>query len=972
MNLPFSDTLNSVINQLFGPGLSQHARLITLSSAQTADLPESLVVERFHGQESVNDNFQFDIDALSVSTDLDLKQFIGTELTLRLLQADGSRRAWHGYCTQASWLGADGGLARYRLRLESFLAFLDRRRDSFLFQDMSVTDIASAVLKEYPQANFSLDVTQTLARREICTQYRESDYAFLRRILASEGLNFRFEHQQDGDDGQASGQQQARHKLIIFDRNAKAPDLPGGDTRIRFHRVAATESSDAITDFSAVRSVRSNAVALASWHPEKISSASAEESSSLDAGELPALPVYDGSGQQDFADQKAASDHALLMLQAIELQNKRFEGAGAVRQLCAGVQFALIQHERYPEGENRFMLLSVSHSARNNFDNNIAHVLDEVLPASLGQGLVSSPSPGTSSDDDLKAGTYRNSFVAVRDVVPVVPTAITERLKPTARGTQTALVTGLPDAAVTTDRNHRVKVQFHWQRGQAPNPGGLRETGNLDDKDGNAPGNDASGTWVRVAEAQSGPNWGSQFTPRIGSEVLIDFIEGDIDRPVVVAQLYNGSDVPPFPAGADSGANHAGTISGWHSTAHDGSGFNQWVVDDTQSQLRMRLASSQARSQLNLGHLIEQADTGAQRGSYRGQGFELRSDAWGVVRGAEGLLISSTARPAAGASVTSTQMDAREAVAQLKGAQQLAQTMGDAATQQQALHSTDALQAKRDFISIIDPADQGKHPGSVNGQDAFKSQAGSRESDTTQPVEKFAKAAVLMESPANINWASAASTVLYAGENLHWTSQGDTHWTAADTASLAAGKAATLFAHDGGIQAYAGNGPVSLQAHTDTLEILADKDVSVISVSEGIEIKARQKIVLQAGQASVTLEGGNITFACPGTFSVKGGTHAFPGGASAGAMLPPLPDGTSAENNWIALHYMEPETGSGISGADYEIHFKDGAKLTGKLDDQGKALHENIERKQVTKVVYKPRKPERDKPAAPLEDFSNG
>ncbi|WP_288066292.1 type VI secretion system Vgr family protein, partial [Herbaspirillum sp.] len=181
---------------------------------------------------------------------------------------------------------------------------------------------------------------------------------------------------------------------------------------------------------------------------------------------------------------------------------------------------------------------------------------------------------------------------------------------------------------------------------------------------------------------QSGPNWGSQFTPRIGSEVLIDFIEGDIDRPVVVAQLYNGNDVPPFPAGAESDANHAGTISGWHSTAHDGSGFNQWVVDDTQSQLRMRLASSQGKSQLNLGHLIDQADTGAQRGNYRGLGFELRTDAWGVVRGAEGLLISSTARPAAGASVTSTQMDAHEAVAQLKGAQQLAHAMADAATQQ--------------------------------------------------------------------------------------------------------------------------------------------------------------------------------------------------------------------------------------------------------------------------------------------------
>ncbi|MFX6803881.1 hypothetical protein ABTH20_20705, partial [Acinetobacter baumannii] len=85
-----------------------------------------------------------------------------------------------------------------------------------------------------------------------------------------------------------------------------------------------------------------------------------------------------------------------------------------------------------------------------------------------------------------------------------------------------------------------------------------------------------------------------------------------------------------------------------------------------------------------------------------------------------------------------------------KGAQQLAQTMAEAATQQQALHSADALQAKTDFISVIDPQDQGKHPASVNGQDAFKSQAGSRESDSAQPVEKFSKAAVLMESPSNV------------------------------------------------------------------------------------------------------------------------------------------------------------------------------------------------------------------------------
>jgi type VI secretion system secreted protein VgrG len=107
--------------------------------------------------------------------------------------------------------------------------------------------------------------------------------------------------------------------------------------------------------------------------------------------------------------------------------------------------------------------------------------------------------------------------------------------------------------------------------------------------------------------------------------------------------------------------------------------------------------------------------------------------------------------------------------------------------------------------------------------------------------------------------------------------------------SSVAAEAANLYAHEGGIQAIAGNGPVSLQAHTDGLEILADKEVVVISVNDSIEIKAKQKIVLQAGQSSITLEGGNITFACPGEFSVKGSQHIFDAGASRPALLPGLP-----------------------------------------------------------------------------------
>ncbi|GJI91241.1 type VI secretion system Vgr family protein [Duganella hordei] len=848
---------------LFGTGLSQHARLLTLASAQDSSLPQALVAERFAGREGINELYAFEVDALSTSTDLDLQQFIGEELTVTLLQADGSRRAWHGICTEAAWLGADGGTARYRLLLEPALALLRLRRDSYIFQDKNAQDIVTELLADYPQLRFEFDVTQTLAPRAVCTQYRESDLEFFQRLLASEGLSWRFEHDQAEADGQ-SADGQARHRLVIFDSKAEAPDMPG-DAEIRFHGVRATDSADAIDRFAARRQVRANAVGISSWDPAQLLAPGAEQQSSLDAGELPSLPVYDGGGERVASASGEPDQYSQLMLQALELDNKVFEGEGAVRQLAAGHAFALTQHERYAD-DNRFTVLWVRHEARNNFQS-------EVRKA-----------PGA---DAIEAGTYRNSFGCVRASVAVVPRAIAAPQAATALGPQTAIVVGAADAVATTTRDHQVRIQFAWQRGQGANAGGI---GHDTDAKGSAPGDDSSGTWVRVAEALAGPNWGSQFTPRIGTEVLVDFIDNDMDRPLVVAQLYTGSDQPPYAAGEDSGANHAGTLSGIHSHNFDGGGYNQWQLDDTPGQVRTRLATSSAATQLNLGYLVAQSAGSAQRGAYRGAGFELRTDAWAVLRGGEGVLLTTSARVAQGSGVASTQMDAAEAVKSLQAAQELGKVLGDAARQQAALTSADAAKAQQELLSRIDPTDKGKHDGAFNGQQASKAPGGARELDAAQPVEKFADPLVLMDAPASINWATPASTVLFAGEQLHWTTQGDMHMTAAYTLSSVAANAAGYFSHAGGIQAIAANGPVSLQAHTDQLEILADKSIKVISVNDVIEIKANQKIVLQAGQSSITLEGGDITFACPGNFTVKGGQHIFDGGSSSSTELGGLPD----------------------------------------------------------------------------------
>ena len=646
--------------------LSQNARLIILASTQASGVPESLVVAQFTGHESINGLYRFDVDVLSGSTDLDLTAFIGTELTIGLLQPDGSRRAWHGLCTAASWRGADGGLARYCLCLEPALSLLALRRDSYIFQNKDARDIITELLKDYPSIRFEFDLRQRLTLHPVCTQYRESDLDFFMRLLAAEGLSWRFEHD-PFTSGPGADQGQAHHRLVIFDSRARMPAMPGGDI-VRFHGVRATDVDDAIDAFGARRQVAANAISLSSWDPTRLVAPAAEQQSYLDAGDLPELPIYDGSGERRATASGMAEQYSRLMLQALEQDNKVWEGAGAVRRLAAGHVFQLAQHAHYPAGANAFTVLRVRHEARNN----------------VRGGTVRT---GQSHIDD---GTYRNTFACVRDVVPLMPSAIAAPHPCTAAGAQTALVVGLANATSTTTRDYHVKIQFAWQRGIGANPGGLAHD---TDAQGCAPGDDTSGTWVRVAEALAGPNWGTQFTPRIGTEVLVDFIEGDIDRPVVVAQLYNGVDTPPFAAGVDSVANHAGVLSGIHTHNFDGSGYNQWQLDDTRGQLRMRLATSCATTQLNLGYLVQQEPGSAQRGIYRGSGFELRTDAWTVLRGGEGVLLSTRVRAACGSGVTSTQMDVSEALAHFKGAQAFGNVMRIATAQQHALFSKDAAQA---------------------------------------------------------------------------------------------------------------------------------------------------------------------------------------------------------------------------------------------------------------------------------------
>jgi type VI secretion system secreted protein VgrG len=910
--------MNSLATSLLAAvQLGQATRLLQLETALSAS---TLLVERATLTEGLHaaEPLRAEVDCVSTEAGLPLKSLLGTRVALRLLLADGSWRTWQGWVAAVAQLGSDGGLGRYRLSVRDGSCWLAQRRDARIFQDLSTADIVAQVLQAWPQLPFRLEVAEPGPQRAITTQYRETDWAFACRLMAAEGWSWRLDHQATPEQGP---------QLVVFDQAAERPDLGG----LRFsqpgrHGAAGSQlgplvgdmvgdlfggyAQDTLTTWSTHRSIGPNAVTLAAWDERQLAGVASQAQAAGLPAAVPPLEFYRGHGERRHASGRVADPlHASpseaeaasqALLDAFAFRQQGVEAAGAVRALQPGATFGLLEHEvgggdggarpgHGPGGgpESRFTAIAITHEMANNLGARAA----ELLRAT-----------------DVEQGSYRNRFSAAPAALRLLPWP-GDFVQPTAAGPLSALVMaagrGASAEPIHADRDGRVRIQFAWQRGEHPLPGGL--PGPLTpagEPTGHAPGDATSGSWVRVAQSMAGPDWGALFTPRAGTEVLVDFIDGDIDRPLIVGQLHNGPHALPWPAGVDSGANHPGTISGWHHPhlqapgRQAGPGANQWLIDDATGQLRMRLASHSSatgHSELTLGHLIQQSAWGgpgaAQRGAWLGEGFCGHTEGWAVVRAGEGLLLSTAARPAQGTSVSSTQMDASEAVGQLKAAQQLGDTLAQSARQQGAhgLHSHEPDQAWAQHTEAMDPAAQGRYTGAVGGQDARQARAGSRE--LAEPVERFAKPLLHLDTPASAVWVTPASIHLFSGQDHSVSAQGDVHLSAAHTVSAVSGQTTSLYTHAGGIQAITANAALSVRAHTDAQQVWSEQDLTVQSTTDEVRVQASKSITLTAGQSQIVIEGADITFSCPGSWTVKAGSHDWLGAGSEATSPLMLPSG---------------------------------------------------------------------------------
>ncbi|WP_186021193.1 type VI secretion system Vgr family protein [Burkholderia gladioli] len=813
--------LTDLIQAIQG-GLIQQDRLI---KADIPSLPANTMVPcRVLATSEIGRDFSVTLDMISTAGDVELKALIAQSMTLWIQQADKSYLPVNGYVHTARRLGADGSFTVYQLVFASWMHFLRFRSDMRYWQDRSVDAIIADVLDQHPQAqgHFQFALSKALPSRSYCRQ-SESDWNFVHRLMEEEGL---FGFWRQGKDGKS-------HTLVVTD-DIQALDqvLPNP---VQFYRSGIGSEADALTQWSGVRTLQSTTHTTRTFDYKAPASAANPKGTTLPTmagqGNLPEqTEVYEYTGAYTYDRQDRGEHLSKVHLEEWESRAKRFTGAGGVRGVDAGLRFDLSghpEHDRDPAAQREFVAIKVWRYIENNLplseqETHFPHSLQTALArAKAGYAGVAV------NHDDGSTGFYLAEVEAQRTTVPY--RSPFEHKKPEMH-LETAIVVGPSGEEVHTDELNRVKVCFVWDR--------------LND------GDERASCWVRVAQSDTGGGYGGVHMPRVGEEVIVGYVGGDCDRPIVLHRVYNGAVKPQWHSN--------GILSGHRSKEYGGSGYNQMVMDDATGQNRVQLMSSSADSLLHLGYLIDQS--GNTRGGYLGSGFDLRTDDYGAVRASRGLYVTTHV-----GSAGSQPLDVREARQQLVSAESVIEAMSQASQ----THQAENLMNGHDALKKFTDATQNSVPGA---------QAGGRTAGGgTGNANVFKSPVMLVASPSGI--------ALSTQESVHVSSDEQTNLISGQSTFIASGKSLvasvaekiSLFVQNAGMKLFAAKGKVEIQAHSDDIELSAQKTVKVLSATEKIEVAAQQEILLTSGGAYIRIKDGNIEIHAPGKVDVKGASHAFTG-----------------------------------------------------------------------------------------------
>jgi len=479
----------------------------------TSPLGKDLLFRSLRGHEELGRASEFQLAALSTKKDIKPTELLGKTVTVKLELVKGGYRYFNGYVTRFSQGETVGRYYEYRMIVHPWLWFLTRTADCKIFQEKTVPDIIKEVFADHPVAVFDDALTGKYSQREYCVQYRETDFNFVSRLMEEEGIYYYFEH----SDG--------KHTLKLVDSDTGHQKL-SGKSSIAYHLPGRALHGDEeyIQAFRQDQNIQPGVYAMRSFDFGKPKADLGVKAKNVQPCEKADYEIYDYAG--DYIQADNGDHYARVRIDELHSEFELAEAECNVREIAVGKLFGFTNAPRKDQ-EKDYLIVRADYELQNN-------------------------TYETVTQEDA---VYRCTMKILQSRQQFRPARTTHR--PTVGGPQTAVVVGPSGEEIYCDKYGRVKVQFHWDRYGKKN--------------------ENSSCWIRVSNPWAGGTWGGIAIPRIGQEVIVDFLEGDPDQPIITGRVYNADQMPPYALPANA------TQTGIKSRSSKGGGaanFNEIRLED--------------------------------------------------------------------------------------------------------------------------------------------------------------------------------------------------------------------------------------------------------------------------------------------------------------------------------------------------------------------------------------------------------